>query len=84
VLLTGLLPRFAAVAWGALAACLLLLLLGSTLRLNQWVLDVSPFTHVPHLPGGDLAWLPLAALTGIAAVLTAAGLAALRRRDIPA
>jgi len=71
------------VAWGALAACLLLLLLGSALRLDQWVLDVSPFTHVPHLPGGDLTWTPLIVLTAVAALVTAAGLAALRRRDIP-
>jgi ABC-2 type transport system permease protein len=83
VLLTGLLPRFAAVAWGALAACLLVLLLGSTLGLDQWVLDLSPFTHVPHLPGGDLTWTPLVVLSVVAAAGIAAGLIGLRRRDVP-
>ena len=60
VLLTGVLPRFAAAAWGALAVCLLLLLVGTTLRFDRWLLDVSPFTHTPRLPGGDLSWTPLA------------------------
>jgi polyether ionophore transport system permease protein len=83
VLLFGVLPRWAAAAWGALAACVLLLLVGTTLQWNQWLLDVSPFTHVPHLPGGHAVATPFVALTAVAAVLTAGGLAALRRRDIP-
>jgi ABC-2 type transport system permease protein len=83
VLTFGVLPRFAAAAWGGLALCLLLLLVGAPLQFDQWVLDISPFTHVPHLPGGDLSWLPLVVLTAVAAVVTAAGLAGLRRRDIP-
>ena len=84
VLLTGVLPRLAPAAWGAVALCLLLLLVGTTLSLDQWVLDVSPFTHTPRLPGGELSWTPLVALTLVAAAMAAAGLAGLRRRDVPA
>ncbi|HEU4349636.1 MAG TPA: ABC transporter permease [Actinoplanes sp.] len=83
VLLFGVLPRYAAAAWGALAACTLLLLVGTTLRLDQWVLDLSPFTHIPHLPGGRLSWTPLVAMTAVAAVVVAAGLTGFRRRDVP-
>ena len=84
VLLFGLLPRFAAVAWGALATCLLVLLVGTTLQFDQWVLDLSPFTHVPHLPGGDLSWTPLVVLTaGRRASWRPSAWPALRRRDIP-
>jgi ABC-2 type transport system permease protein len=83
VLLFGILPRWAAAAWGALAACVLLLLVGTTLQWSQWLLDVSPFTHVPHLPGGHGEATPFVALVAVAVVLTAGGLAALRRRDIP-
>jgi ABC-2 type transport system permease protein len=82
--LVGLLPRLAAVAWGALTICLLVLLVGTTLRFSQWVLDVSPFTHIPHLPGGHPAATPFIVLTLVAAVLAAVGLTGLRRRDIPA
>jgi ABC-2 type transport system permease protein len=82
VLLFGVVPRFSAVAWGAVAVALLLLLVGATVRLDQWVLDISPFTHIPHLPGAELTWAPLLSLTAIAVVVVAVGLAGLRRRDI--
>jgi ABC-2 type transport system permease protein len=84
VALFGLLPRFAPAAWGLLAACLLLLLVGTTLEFDKWVLDLSPFTHVPHLPGGELRPAPLVALTLAAGALAALGLLGVRRRDVPA
>jgi len=34
------------------------------------------------MPGGVLEWTPLVALTVVAAAVAAAGLAALRRRDL--
>jgi ABC-2 type transport system permease protein len=81
--LFGLLPRLAPVAWGAVAACVLLLLVGATLQLSQWVLDISPFTHIPHLPGGHATATPFVVLTLIAVVLGAAGLTGFGRRDVP-
>jgi ABC-2 type transport system permease protein len=45
-------------------------------------MDISPFTHVPKLPGGTVAAAPLFWLSVMALALGAAGLAALRRRDI--
>jgi ABC-2 type transport system permease protein len=83
VALTGLVPRLAAASWGALGVCLLIALVGAALQLNHWVLDVSPFTHVPRVPGGDVSAVPLVWLVGVVAALVAAGLVGLRRRDIP-
>ncbi|GII58123.1 exporter of polyketide antibiotics [Planotetraspora thailandica] len=80
----GLLPRLApAVAWSALGLCLFLGQLGAALQLSQAALDVSPFTHIPRVPGGDVSALPLVLLTAIAAALVVFGLAAFRRRDVP-
>jgi ABC-2 type transport system permease protein len=84
VALVGLLPRYAAVAWGVLAACVLLALVGASLQLDQWVMDLSPFSHVPRLPGGSASVTPLVALAAVATAFGAAGLAGLRRRNIPA
>jgi ABC-2 type transport system permease protein len=84
VALVGLLPRFSAVSWGALGVSLLILLVGTTLQASQYVLDISPFTHIPHLPGGVAHPLPFIVLLAVALALTATGLTALRRRDIPA
>jgi ABC-2 type transport system permease protein len=83
VVLFGLLPRASvAGAWTVVGVLVLIALFGQLLQLSQPILDVSPFTHVPKLPGaavtaGPLLWLSLAVLA-----LVATGLAALHRRDI--
>jgi ABC-2 type transport system permease protein len=80
----GLLPRLAAtVGWVALSVCLLLGQVGALLRLSQAVLDVSPFTHIPRVPGAPVPMTPLLLLTALAAALVALGLAAFHRRDVP-
>jgi ABC-2 type transport system permease protein len=87
VVLFGLAPRASvAGAWTVVGVLVLIALFGQVLRLSQPILDVSPFTHVPKLPGAavtvhttgaPLLWLSLAVVA-----LVATGLAALRRRDI--
>jgi len=81
--LFGLAPRLAAgLTWAGLIACLVLLELGALLGLSQWLVDISPFAHVPKLPGTAFTATPLLWLTAVAAAMTAAGLAGFRRRDI--
>ncbi|MEU6094524.1 ABC transporter permease [Streptomyces sp. NPDC047079] len=82
VLLYGALPRGAAAAWGVAGAALLIGWVGPAMDLPQAVLDLSPFGHLPKLPGGEMAWGPVLALGGIAVVLVAGGLVGLRRRDV--
>jgi polyether ionophore transport system permease protein len=82
VALFGLVPRLAALAWGALAAFLLLTELGAFLNLSKWAVDISPYTHVPKLPGGVFTAAPLLWLVFTAAALTAVGLTAFRHRDL--
>ena len=80
----GVLPRLAAVVgWVALAFCVLLGQVGVLLRLSGWLLDLSPFAHIPHVPGGTVDAAPLLLLTAGAAVLVALGLVGFRRRDVP-
>ena len=81
VALFGLVPRLTALSWAALIVCLLAFDLGALLGLSQWLLDISPFAHLPKLPGTFTA-TPLVWLTGVAVVLGGAGLAGFRRRDI--
>ncbi|MEU8758650.1 ABC transporter permease [Streptomyces sp. NPDC048659] len=82
VLLWGAAPRAASAAWGVTGLCLALGWIGPALNLPRAVLDLSPFAHLPKLPGQALTWAPLLLLTALAAALTAAGLAGLRRRDL--
>ncbi len=79
----GLLPRWAvAIGWSALGISLVMGQLGALFDLPQWVLNISPFTHVPAFPAEELEWLPPVLLLVVAAGLTTIGLVALRRRDL--
>jgi ABC-2 type transport system permease protein len=79
----GLVPKWSGpVGWAALAVCGFIGVFGPALSLSQAVLDISPFTHVPKLPGGAFSIVPLAWLSGVAVVLAGVGLLGLRRRDI--
>ncbi|MET9393395.1 ABC transporter permease [Streptomyces sp. NPDC006624] len=82
VLLHGLLPRAAPAAWAVAGAVLLIGWIGPALDVPQAVLDVSPYGHLPKLPGGRMEWGPVGVLTALAVALVAAGLAGLRRRDL--
>jgi ABC-2 type transport system permease protein len=82
VLLFGFVPRIAVAAWGVLGAFLLLGQLGPLLKLKQWMMDISPFTHVPKLPGSAMRTMPVIWLAVVAAALIAVGLAGFRRRDL--
>src|SRR5262249_54429280 len=62
----GLVPRAPAVGWVALVAFLLLGEFGPLLGLNRFLIDLSPFAHVPRLPGAPLTVLPLALLLAVA------------------
>jgi ABC-2 type transport system permease protein len=80
--LFGFVPRFTSAAWGLLVLFLVVQQLGPMLRLDQLVMDLSPFSHAPQLPGGELSLAPVAGLTGVALLLSGVGLAAFDRRDV--
>ncbi|MEU5242875.1 ABC transporter permease [Streptomyces asoensis] len=82
VLLYGTAPRLAPAAWGVAGAILLIGWIGPALDAPRAVMDLSPFAHLPKLPGGGMRWTPVLLLLTAAAALTTAGLAALRRRDM--
>ncbi|MET8448636.1 ABC transporter permease [Streptomyces sp. NPDC005209] len=82
VLLYGLAPRLAPAAWGIAVAVLLIGWVGPALNAPRIVLDLSPFGHLPKLPGGGMEWPPVLILMGLAMMLVGGGLAGLRSRDM--
>jgi ABC-2 type transport system permease protein len=82
VALFGFLPKFSAAAWGLAGIALLIGLLGPVVNAPQAILDVSPFSHTPKLPGQVVTATPLIWLGLLAVVAIGAGLVAFRRRDI--
>ncbi|MFD3356336.1 ABC transporter permease [Streptomyces fradiae] len=82
VLLHGAVPRAAVAAWAVAGLAVAVGWVGPALDLPQAVLNLSPFGHLPKLPGAAMEWPPVLVLTAGAALLVAAGLAGLRRRDL--
>ena len=82
VALFGLVPQAIAVSWAAVVVFLLLGQFGPMLKLPQWAMDISPFTHIPKLPGGTFTAAPIGWLVLITIALTVAGLTGFRRRDL--
>ncbi|MEV0495649.1 ABC transporter permease [Streptomyces atratus] len=82
VLLYGALPKAAVASWGVVGICLALGWIGPAVNMPQPVMNLSPFSHLPKLPGTEMQWPPALWLTAGAVVLVAAGLGALRRRDV--
>ena len=79
----GLLPRWAGpITWFALAAALVMGQLGTLFELPRWLLDISPYSHVPLVPAEDFAAAPVVWLSVTALSLGALGFAAFRHRDL--
>jgi len=55
---------------------------GPPLQWPTWMMDISPFTQIPKLPGGTVSAEPLLWLCAIALTIGTVGLAGLRRRDL--
>jgi ABC-2 type transport system permease protein len=79
--LFGLAPRAVAAAWGALGLFVVIGLFGQLFELPDWLIDVSPFQHVPQMPVEGFSLGSTAALLAVAAALLAVGFAGFRRRD---
>ncbi|MGW7415925.1 ABC transporter permease [Streptomyces sp. NPDC054863] len=82
VLLHGFLPQFAPAAWGVTGLCLAVGWIGPVLDLPSTLMNLSPFGHLPKMPGGEMGWMPVTVLGAIAVTLVAAGLVGVRRRDV--
>lgn len=75
-------PGLVLVGWLALAYCAVVMLFGDLLQLPGWAMGLSPFEHLPAMPADPFDPLPVVVLLLVVAALGAAGLDALRRRDL--
>lgn len=83
VAIFGAFPRtVVAAAWSVFALCLCIGQFGVLLKLPNWIINFSPFSHIPAAPIEPLTAMPILALLAAAAALTIAGLTLFRRRDL--
>jgi len=80
----GFFPHASMISWAGPAVCILIGLVSAGVATAGWIRNISPFTHLPSLPGGTVSAGPLITLLAIAVVVGFAGLVGLRRRDLPA
>jgi ABC-2 type transport system permease protein len=78
LVLFALVPKLSSASWAVIVVFLVLGQLGPLLKLDQWAMDLSPFTHIPKVPGADLTATPLLWLTLVSAALVALGFAGFR------
>ena len=80
--LVGRLPNLSTAGWAIVAFGIVIAMFGGVLQLPGWVMDVSPFEHVPLFPAESVTVTPLVVLVVAAVTLVAVGLDGLRHRDI--
>jgi ABC-2 type transport system permease protein len=82
-LLFGLMPRLARpAAYAVVAWSFLVELLGSLVKANRWLLDLSLFHHIAPAPASNPIWRTAIVMVVLAAGAVACGTWAFRRRDL--
>jgi ABC-2 type transport system permease protein len=81
-LLYGVASRWAVLSWLGLVFCYVVVMFGTLLDFPQWVIDLSPFSHLAAVPAVPMSWGPFAVVLAVAVAMSAGGLVAFRRRDV--
>ncbi|MFJ3954595.1 hypothetical protein ACIPXV_31925 [Streptomyces libani] len=82
VLVFGLFPKATPAVWALVGGCLAIGWLGPSLKFPAWAINLSPYTHLPKLPGADATAAPFVWLPALSALFALLGLVGVRRRDI--
>jgi ABC-2 type transport system permease protein len=78
-----LLPRWSVgLSWATVIVAIFVgPMFGPSLGLPTWLLDLSPFTHVPNAPAVSISLGPVLGLSLACGLLSIVGVLALRRRN---
>ncbi|MYX09124.1 ABC transporter permease [Streptomyces sp. SID8375] len=82
VLVFGLFPKATPAVWALVGGCLAIGWLGPSLKFPPWAMNLSPYSHLPKLPGADATAAPFVWLLALSALFALLGLVGMRRRDI--
>jgi ABC-2 type transport system permease protein len=82
--LVMLVPRWSVgLSWTVVVAAVFMgPMFGPSLGLPDWLLDLSPFTHVPNAPAVAISPAPVLGLITVCALLAGTGVVAMRRRNL--
>lgn len=82
VVLFGWFPKRTSYSWAIIVYAFIVFYFGSILQMSEWMMDLSPFNHVPAIPAESFDWVSTVLLTGLAAIFVVVGWIGFRRRDL--
>jgi ABC-2 type transport system permease protein len=82
MLLIGYFPKRTGLTWLYIAFCFLMVYLGGLLQFPDWLLNLSPYQHVPSIPLEEASLFSFMMLTLVAFAMIIAGFFGFNRRDI--
>lgn len=82
VLLLGVEPKFTGFIWFYLLFSFIVVYLGNLLQFPVWLVNLSPYGHIPQFPVEEMDLMRITMLTLIAMILTFAGFIGYNKRDI--
>jgi len=82
VFLIGWFPKLTNIAILYLGYSSFVAFFGLMLNLPQWLMQLTPFEHIPSLPVDEMNWHSIIVLTLIALILTIIGIIGYQKRDI--
>ena len=82
VAVIGARPALGLACWVGVLVSFVLTVLGPTFGLDDWVLGISPFWHIPYVTAADPDWSGLGWITLFTLGFLAIGFAGFRRRDL--
>ena len=81
LLIWSVVGHYAPFGWAVLGAFVIAGMVGELLKLPAWMIELSPYTHVPKLPAEPMTWTSSWVMAGIACAVGAVAWFAYRERD---
>ena len=82
MLVVATVPRWGVLSWLGLTFCAVVLLFAVVLRLPDWLVEVSPFSHLGRFPVEPVPWSALAIVLLLGLSLGALATRSFTRRDL--
>lgn len=70
------------IGWSYFAASFIIGQFGALFKFPQYIINLTPFSHVPDLMTASFSWLPIVLLSAVALFLNLIGIISFLRRDI--
>jgi len=82
VFLIGWMPHFSTVVWIYLLYSFVVVYLGELFQFSSFIVQLSPFAHIPQLPIEEMNWISSIILILLSLLLIVAGFVGYNRRDL--